>query len=111
MSRYIPEKPLLHNTPQSDTVRTDSVILSFKFLSQLRSQLNASGLLTPRQGWRQGRRVQVRHLVCHSSSKGKIGRKLRLQGQKTCEDNIDEGLSLAEVTEETHRAFEPGLHR
>ena len=101
MSRYVPEKPPLHIAPQSDTVRADSVILSFKFLSQPRSQSNASGLLTPRRGWRQGRRVQVRHLVCRSSSKGKIGRKLRLQGQGACEDDIDEGLSLAEVTEKT----------
>lgn len=102
-SRHIPEKPSLHIIPQSDTVRADSVILSFnKFLSQPRSQPNAPGLLTPRQGWRQGMRVQVHHLVCCSSSKVKIGRHLRLQGQGACEDDIDEGLSLAEATEKTN---------
>lgn len=33
MSRYIPEKPSLPITPQSDMVRVDLVILSFRFLS------------------------------------------------------------------------------
>lgn len=56
-------------------------------------------------------RVQVRHLVCRSSSKGKMGQNLKLQGRGACEDDIDEGLSLAEVTEETRRAFQSGLHR
>lgn len=109
-SCHKPEKPSLHIIPQSDWA--DSVILSFnKFLSQPRNQPNAPGLLTPRQGWRQGMRVQVHHLVCRSSSKGKIGRHLRLQGRGACEDDIDEGLSLGEASEKTHRAFDPGLHR
>lgn len=50
-------------------------------------------------------RVQLGYLVCHSSSKGKVGRNVRLQGWGAHEDHLDEGLSLAVVIEKTHRAW------
>lgn len=112
MSSYIPEKALLHIAPQSGMARVDSIILPFnKSLSQPHSLTNASDLLIPRQGWRQGMRVQVGYLVCHSSSKGKIDWNGGLQGWGLQDNQIGEELSLAVVTEKTHKAFQSALYR
>jgi hypothetical protein len=53
-------------------------------------------------------RVQVGYLVCHSSSKGKISRDVRLQGWGAHENPINEGIDLEPI--EISLVLEAGPH-